>query len=70
MSTRTKLSATTRRKRKAVLDLLHAVDGLVAAAKNADRAKRIILGEHVTEHDGKLRRGNDSRLADGEANHA
>lgn len=62
MKTRPKLSATSRRKRRAVAELFRAVDALVAAAKEADRAKRVIVSKLVAESDGKLMRGDDPRL--------
>ena len=62
MKTRPKLSATTRRKRRAVAELLRAVDTLVAAAKEANRAKRIIVGQLIADSDDKLMRGDDPRL--------
>ena len=62
MKTRPKLSATSRRKRRAVADLFRALDTLVAAAKDANRAKRIIVGRLIAESDGKLIRGDDPRL--------
>ena len=62
MKTRPKLSATSRRKRRAVEELFRAVDALVAAAKEADRAKRVIVSRLVAESDGKLMRGDDPRL--------
>lgn len=63
MKTRPKLSATSRRKRRAVTELFCAVDALVAAAKEAERAKRIIVNRLVAESNGKLMRGADPRLA-------
>ena len=43
MKTRPTPPTTSRRKRRAVADLFRALDTLVAAAKEADRAKRIIV---------------------------
>ena len=63
MKTRPKLSTASRRKRRAVADLFRALDTLVAAAKEADRAKRIIVGRLLAESDNKLIHGDDPRLA-------
>ena len=66
MKTRPKLSTESRQKRRAVADLFRALDTLVAAAKEADRAKRIIVSKLMVDSRGKLMRGDDPRLTERE----
>lgn len=43
-------------------ELFRAVDALVVAAKEAERARRIIVGKLLADSHGKLMRGDDPRL--------
>lgn len=80
MKTRPQFSTTSRRKRRAVTDLFRALDTLVAAVTEAERAKRIILddAEHrratvkrlIDESNGRLMRGDDPRLTRGRVSDA